>query len=314
MFKKFIYILFSISLTLGSFLGTTVAQQTSTEESENSTTQSQETAPTSDIDSSETPAKTADKITINPPVALIDQFEQDIKNSVDETLVKPMLAGTEDFLTITQPDTHSSDKGVAILLPEWSQPATDVKAINFLRQNLPSQGWTTITLQPIAKPENYPSLAQKHSEAIEENQKTLDEYQNKLAPLMTAVMEKAADYPGIFLVIAQGNNAAVLMNLYQQEKVEKPNAFITLSAHMLTSADNQQLANVMAESEIPVLDVVLKKDLTWITHFAPLRKKLAQKELKPYYRQRTLTNFRTGYYPEQHLAKEIKGWLTTIGW
>lgn len=251
---------------------------------------------------------------ISPPVSLIEQFQSDIERSISKDLLSPMLAGTEDFLTITQPDSHQADRGVAILVPEWSQAATDPKAINFLRQHLPHEGWTTITLQPLTKPLNYPAQAERTETAQEENQKLLEEYQTKLAAIMTAVMEKAADFPGIFLVIAQGNNAAMLIDLYQQEKVEKPNALVTLSTYLLTEADNKALANKMAESEIPTLDLVLKKDVLWVQHFAKTRKTTAKKTMKTYYRQRELTNFRAGYYPLETLAKEIKGWVTTIGW
>ncbi|WP_448211836.1 DUF3530 family protein [Colwellia sp. MEBiC06753] len=265
----------------------------------------------SESGNSQTPAK----VNIAPPVSLISQYQQDIERAVSPELLKPMLAGTEDFLTIVQADNHSSDKGTAILLPEWSQAATDAKAINFLRQYLPDQGWTTIVIQPQQKPMAYPSHAEKAVLAIEENQKTLADYQAKLTPILSAVMEKAAENPGIFLVIAQGNNAAILLDLYQSnEQLEKPNALITLSAHLLTEAENKELAKKMATSSLPILDLVLAKDTPWVDHFASLRVKLAKQELKPFYRQRQLMNFRSGYYPEPALAKEIKGWLATIGW
>ena len=224
------------------------------------------------------------------------------------------MIGTDDFLTITQPDVHSSDKGVAILLPDWGQAAVNPKAINFLRKRLPEEGWTTITIQPMEKPLGYPIHHEKPNIAEEENNKLLIDYQQQLSPMLTSVMEKAADYPGIFIVIAQGNNAAQLLNIYLQEEVEKPNALILLSAHLLTDKDNAQLSTSIAESEIPILDLWLKKDSYWVNHFAKQRAMYARKELKTYYRQRQLTNFNTGYYPEQALAKEIKGWLTTIGW
>jgi len=299
------------------FFSQTLAQETKTETPEPSNTQN-EGKDSSEKSTETLPEEKANKTQpatdIKPPISLIEQYEQDIKNSVDQSFVTPMLAGTEDFLTIVQPDMHHLDKGVAILLAEWGQAATDVKAINHLRQYLPEQGWTTITIQPVAKPTNYPSSAEKIEVAQENDEKALSQYKEKLTPILTAVMEKAADYPGIFLVIAQGNNAAVLLDLYQTEALKKPNAFIALSAHMLTSKDNHKLANQMANSPLPILDIVLKKDLPWVEHFAPLRKKSAQKELKPFYRQRVLNNFRSAYYPEHTLTKEIKGWLTSIGW
>ena len=183
-----------------------------------------------------------------------------------------------------------------------------------MRQHLPNEGWTTIAIQPITKPENYPSQQLKPSLAAEENKEMLTKYAEQLAPMLTSVMEKAAEYPGVFLVIAQGNNAAILLDLYEQAAVEQPNALITLSAHRQSAAGNQRLAEQIAGSELPVLDIVLKKDVHWIKYFAQDRQKAAKRELKPIYRQRELTNFRAGYYPEERLAKEIKGWLTTVGW
>lgn len=267
------------------------------------------------MDKSDSPASgESDDAKIRPPVSLIEQFNQDIERSLDSSLVNPMLAGTEDFLTILQPDTHSTDRGIAILLPEWNQAATDTRAINFLRQQLPEEGWTTISIQPITKPEDYPSQQLKPSLATEENKEVLAKYAEQLAPMLSTVMEKAAEFPGVFLVIAQGNNAAILLDLYEQSAVQLPNALITLSAHRQSVAGNQRLANQIANSELPVLDIVLKKDVHWVRHFAKDRNKAAKRELKSIYRQRELTNFRAGYYPEAALAKEIKGWLTSVGW
>ena len=282
------------------------------EKQENSESSAQED--TTKEENGDKPAASKKRPEIKPPTSLIEQFTGDIERSIDSALVNPMLAGTEDFLTILQPDTHSTDRGIAILLPEWGQAATDTKAINYLRQHLPDEGWTTIAIQPLAKPLNYPSRQEKQAQAIEENGELLKAYQEQLTPLLAAVMEKAAEYPGIFLVIAQGNNAATLMDLYEQALVPPPNAFITLSAHRLTVTGNQRLAEQIAVTELPILDLVLKRDNQWIEHFALDRKKAAKRELKEIYRQRELMNFRTGYYPQEALAKEIKGWLTTIGW
>ncbi|MAG76924.1 MAG: hypothetical protein CL811_09195 [Colwelliaceae bacterium] len=304
------FLLILIFATPISFIA--IAQDEAAEENTNQEAAAQEKtgeqSETTPNDSASEAAK------IEPPVSLIEQFTSDIERSVSQELVTPMLAGTENFLTITQPDSHQSDKGVAILLPEWSQPATDARAINFLRQHLPTEGWTTITVQPLLKPEGYPSLADRQALADEENQKIFDDYQSELTTIMTSVMEKAAEYPGIFLVVAQGNNAAMLADLYSEDKVDKPNAFVTLSAHLLTPQDNKNLADTIADSDIPTLDIILKRDNLWVEHFAETRLRNAKRALKPYYRQRELTNFRAGYYPSEALAKEIKGWLTTIGW
>ncbi|MFD2165235.1 DUF3530 family protein [Thalassotalea euphylliae] len=283
-------------------------EQTAPQEKEQATEANE---PQSDA---ETPQPAPATNPIQAPISLIEQFKADIAKSVDSQLLKPMLAGPNDFLTITQPDTHSVDKGTMILLPEWSQAATDVKAMNFLRSHLPKEGWTTITIQPLLAPENYPSQQEKPNIATEENSKAVTAYVDQLTPVMEAVMEAAANYPGIFVVIGQGNNAAMLMAMYQQDDVAKPNAFISLSGYRQSADGNKVFAEQMAMSEIPTLDLVLKRDVHWVEHFADTRRQAAKQEMKPYYRQREIHNFRAGYYPTEHLAKEIKGWLTTIGW
>ena len=80
------------------------------------------------------------------------------------------MAGPDDYLTLVKRYTSANSKGVAILLPEWQQGATNPKAINFLRNALPAQGWSTIAIQPSNKPNNYPSTAITVAEQKKENE------------------------------------------------------------------------------------------------------------------------------------------------
>ncbi len=265
----------------------------------------------SDSPASKSPTKTTP---VESPISERELHETDIKKYLSTTVVSPMMAGTEDFITLTQTDLHATDKGIMILLPEWHQSATSPKAINFLRKHMPTEGWTTITVQPIGKPSQYPSQAEKKIEQQESDNKALEEYKAQLIPMMKAVFEKAASFPGIFVVVSEGNNAALLLDLFEQQQLPMPNAFVMLSAHQLTSEDNIALANNIAESELPILDLYLKKDNSWVHHFIKLRKQYANKELKTYYRQYQFNTFTPGYYPEQELARAIKGWLNAIGW
>ncbi len=257
--------------------------------------------------------------TIKKPIALTKQHKSDLKHYLPTEQVKPLLAGPDDYLTLVKPYTSANSKGVAILIPEWQQGATNPKAIEFLRNALPAQGWSTIAVQPNNKPENYPSNAIKSSEQIEENQLILDEYKSKLSAMHNAVMNIAKEYPGIVLVIAQGNNAAFLVDLYSQEGSQLPNAFIMLSSYRLTNqahinSVNEAFAQQLAFSELPILDLYLKHDNALVLAKSPQRKSLAKQEMKVYYRQRQLNNSVTGYYPEEELLSQINSWLKAIGW
>ena len=254
------------------------------------------------------------KIKITEPVSLEKQQGSDLTHYLKPAELSLLLAGTNDFITLIQNELTSNSKGVAILLPDWQQSAASPKALNYLRKTLPTQGWTTISIQPYNKPKNYPSPAIKVLAQDEENKETLALYQKQLSVMMSAVMEKAKSYPGIFLVIVEGSHAALLVDLYEQEQVPQPNALIVLSSYMLTGPESLKYAQTLASSELPVLDLILKYDHPLAIENAKLRQGYADKELKGSYRQRVLSNFTAGYYPKRNLLTEINGWLRSQGW
>jgi len=254
------------------------------------------------------------KIDITAPVSLQSLQKDDINHYIDEKYIVPLLAGPDDFITLIHPNMAPNNKGVAILLPDWHQSATTPKSINFLRQSLPEQGWTTITILPPSKPDNFPSRALKKSQRTEEDKKTRETYLSSLSLLMKAVMEKARSYPGMVMVITEGNHAGFLMSLYQQDKNTAPSAFITLSSYMLTASANKQYNQNLADSDFPVLDLLLTKDHSQVLSNAAQRRALAEQALKPHYRQRKINNLTPSYYPQQDLLININGWLKSIGY
>jgi hypothetical protein len=248
------------------------------------------------------------------PVDAKLQTEQDLTHYLSTEKITPMLAGAEDFITIINENTSSNQKGVMILLPDWEMTATSSNALNYLQEMLPSQGWTTIAIQPPSRPIGYPSRALKLSLQVEENTKLLNQYQEDLVAMMTSVMNKAKDYPGIFVVVSKGSHAVLLANLYSTGKLESPSAMVMLSGYMNTAADSLSFAKTLAKSEFPVLDLFLSRDQQLATTDANIRKTQTAKELKVYYRQTQLYNNQIGYYPEKQLIRSINGWLKSIGW
>jgi hypothetical protein len=263
-------------------------------------------------------------VPIPPPISLVKQHKEDLKHYLPADNVKSLLAGPDDYITLITENSSINNKGVAILLPDWQQGATNPKAINYLRQQLPLHGWTTISIQPSGKPTNYPSNALKISEKQQDNKTVLDEYKVKLATMMNAVITKAIDYPGIVIIIAQGNHGAMLVELLDQDNeqatiTQVPNALILLSSYLFTSNEfidevNTEFAKKLAYSEYPVLDLYLRHDNPIVLDKAKQRSALSKKEMKVYYRQRQLNNPDMGYYPEQELLTQINSWLKSIGW
>ena len=275
---------------------------------------------TAGAEEEKTEKTTADKNSVlKKPIELTKQYKEDLKHYLTGDQVKPLLAGPDDYLTLVKKYTSANSKGVAILLPEWQQGATTPKAINYLRNALPAKGWSTIAIQPNNKPDNYPSTALTVEEQKKENELILKEYKNKLSSMLNAVMNTAKEYPGIVLVIAQGNNAALLVDLYSQEGSQLPNALIMLSSyrqsnHGLINSVNEDFARQLAFTELPVLDLYLTHDNPLVLAKAAQRKSFAKQEMKVYFRQRQLNNTITGYYPEKELLNQINSWLKAIGW
>ncbi|WP_019027255.1 DUF3530 family protein [Colwellia piezophila] len=270
-------------------------------------------------DNKDTKSEVEHKAPIKKPIALTKQYKDDLKHYLATDEVKPLLAGPDDYLTLVKKYTSANSKGVAILLPDWQQGATNPKALNYLRNALPAEGWSTIAIQPSNKPENYPSTAITVTEQQEENQLILTAYKEKLASMLNAVMNTAKEYPGIVLVISQGNNAAFLVDLYSQEGNQLPNALILLSSyrssnHALINSANEDFARQLAFIELPVLDLFLKHDNPLVLAKAAQRKSFAKQEMKVYYRQRQLNNSLTGYYPNKELLSQVNSWLKAIGW
>jgi len=253
-------------------------------------------------------------IKIARPISTFEQQKQDLNHYLSKDKVELLKAGDSEYTLIKGTSSTKNDKGVAILIPDWQQGLTNPKALNFLREELPNHGWATLSIQPPNKPKGYPSLASTQSELAEQNKAALMPYKNELKSLMMEVMKKARDYPGIFLVVTQGSQAAMLIDLYKDNEDLQPTAFVILSASMYSPMENDTFAYNIAVSQLPILDLVLKRDSRLVLENAVLRKKYTTKELKVFYRQKTLSNIIPGYYPEQTLITEINGWLKTIGW
>ncbi|WP_426369245.1 DUF3530 family protein [Pseudocolwellia sp. HL-MZ7] len=253
-------------------------------------------------------------IKIAQPISSFELQKQDLNHYLPSNEVELLKAGDNEYTLIKGTSSTKNDKGVAILIPDWQQGLTNAKALNFLRKELPTHGWATLSIQSPNKPSNYPSSASTQSELAEQNKVALMPYKNELKSLMMEVMKKAKDYPGIFLVITQGSQAAMLIDLYKNNEELLPSTLVILSGGMYSHLENDTFAHNIATSELPILDLILKRDSRSVLENALLRKKYSNKELKVFYRQKSLSNIMPGYYPEQSLIIEINGWLKSIGW
>lgn len=296
-----------------------VSQEQTSENSDSNKTEPQKTIeqssqPLTDNGTEQTQALINKPAEIVEPISFLQQQQEDIKHYLEPDIIKPMLVGMKEHVALIEVNKTGIAKGVMILLPDWQKNATGSNALNFLRQQLPQLGWTTITIQPPAKPDNYPSNANERDKRIENNQKALTDYQDDLGLLLKQIDEKAKEYPGVIVVISEGSNGALLNNIYQKQIVAMPAALILLSSFLPTPEDNKTVASSITQLSIPVLDLILYRDNRHVKPAAQLRSDAVKQEMKPYYRQKQLHNITPSYYPNDSLLKEINGWLASIGW
>ena len=256
--------------------------------------------------------KTDKQPVLVPPVDYFSQQQDDIKHYIHQ--VTETLVGTQAHALLEQKSNTPINKGTVLLLPDWHDFIAPAQHLAYLAKTLPDMGYTTISIQPPAKPENYPSTAITEEEKATQDKALLDDYLRQLQALMVNVMEKAQQQQGAILVATAGSNAGFLMSLYQEAAIPLPQAFIMLSAYQLTGQQDLAFAKALSESELPTLDLYLKHDNMRVEPSAKIRQKESVRNLKVEYRQYKLNNFATGYYPQENTRKAIEGWLTSMGW
>jgi len=301
-----------VVIGFGLLLNSSAFSQEATQEQPTETTQTEPTDQKSEGSSSGD--LNSSRPEILPPIDKLEQQKSDLTHFLPTEEFSEVLAQAQSYTIAISTHETPQNKGTVILLPDWQQALTNPHAINFLKASLPTIGWTTLTVAPPSMPENYPSIALSKTEREEQDSESLKTYQQFLVALFEQLYQKAKSYPGVIVVLAQGNHALLLPKLFNEEMLDTPAAFIMLSAYSLTDETNTIAAQQVSLSEVPILDLYLRRDNYLVANAAKLRSKYTTQELTPGYRQRALNNITPSYYPAHRMLTEIKGWLYSIGW
>jgi hypothetical protein len=161
-----------------------------------------------------------------------------------------------------------------------------------------------------------PATAPVHNKEAESRivSDTFDKQQEEFVTLLKVGVKKAGEYPGFYLVIAQGSSAAWITKIYSEFKSNIPDAFIAVSPFWPDRSYNQKLPKIMAKTPMPVLDVYDNWDNDWVLSTVRKREMAATKSLKLLYRQRQLIGANQLEQQAHYLSKEIHGWLSHMGW
>ena len=105
----------------------------------------------------------------------------------------------------------------------------------------------------------------------------------------------------------------MMVNLIAEQKLPRPDALVMLSAHNLGTKPNRDFAELLSMSDYPVLDLSQAWDNRWVTANKPWRAKMARKNFKTDYRQRTLNSYYDYHGQQRRVIKEILGFLYSVG-
>ncbi len=268
------------------------------------------------------------------------QKQMDIERSLLPEQYKTMQLDTKQVFYLEQANKTAINKGLAILIPDISISMASQQGLALLAKELNQLGWATVTFNaPSIMQTSNPSAAKDPQQstnsdtASQEQQaapRDISIHSKKRSPQLTAQqfaelessyidllaagVKKAGEYPGYYLVIAQGSSAAWLTKIYAEVKSNIPDALVAISPYWQERKYNQQLPEFMAKTAMPILDIYTQWDNDWVLQSAPKRKAAAVKGLKLHYRQRQLLGRNQTTQLAYSQSREIHGWLTNMGW
>lgn len=234
-------------------------------------------------------------------------------------------AGELSLPVIVSTSNVPISKGAAILLTDVGKTQFSSAIINPLMDELNNHGWNTLSIfSPSVGlayqgtvPENEVSTEDtlKPFEAISPFSETnYEQHEQQLLLFMNGVMQRAGQYPGFAMVIAEGTSAAWLTKLYAERKLRLPDALVVINPYWPDPIMNQQIPNFIIQAALPILDIYNRSDNIWTASTRQQRLKSATVGLKPQYRQRELIGLSYGNNQGAYLSNEIVGWTRFLGW
>jgi hypothetical protein len=219
----------------------------------------------------------------------------DIRQQLLAEEITELTTASGSFLALYRKALTSYTKGTVILVPDWTEHAASPDHINLLRQQLNEYGWHTLAIMP-------PDIALSEPSFAEED------YRQQLTERLMASIAQTEPQSANLVIIAKGSSAALLNQLFAEDQLPAPAAFVMLGAYLADVQLNRELASYIA-----ALDISHQRDNRFATANLELRQQLTERSLKTQYRQRQLTG--TFYDADTHawVLKEITGWLQSIG-
>ncbi|RKF14546.1 DUF3530 family protein [Alginatibacterium sediminis] len=248
-------------------------------------------------------------------------------------------------------ETSPKKLGTLLFVPAPETGPTSPIEVDYLRRHMPKWGWQTIAILPRTIPIVLNPLAEVTSAAsatMAPNQENPDANDDATAvenesELITeeepSNAEQAEDAPdnveqpekpiivnwiqssfdmrepafGFEVVVVQAEYAALVAQAISNQELEI-DALVMINAHIRNIERQKELAVLVAQLEIPVLDLISEPSLEWLKSQPAQRLQQAKKQQKLDYRQATFSGASSGEMEQQRLSKSIYGWMHSLGW
>ena len=198
----------------------------------------------------------------------------------------------EDIGSPENPEENQEDENDAVVIEENTQNVKEEEP------------------QEVAKITNRRTLQNSISEA------QLVIYATEVEAYLQSGFEHMSTTMGHRIVLTQGISAATIVKLVADgnPSFQEVDALIVHSPYWPIRELNKRVPSIVAQTEIPVLDLFSEWDNAWSTQTRRNRQVAVNTELKEVYRQVEIVGQELDASQADYIAKTIKGWTTYLGW
>jgi len=232
-------------------------------------------------------------------IAREQEIAKQLEATANETEVIWLEADQQQFIGLFRAQTQQKAAGAIILLHGMGGHADWPYIISPLREALPEQGWSTLSIQ-------LPVLAMDNP--IENYGVTLDAAANRLEAAIRYL--RARKFLNIFVV---GHSFGAATALYYLSNGQRPKILALISIGLqeyvfLKPAINT--FNLLEKARLPILDIFGELDYREVIDNARIRRLAANKGNNDKYKQIEIVGAGHNFLKmEEMLAKHIHGWL-----
>ncbi|WP_299790491.1 DUF3530 family protein [uncultured Shewanella sp.] len=227
-------------------------------------------------------AETAEKVSKYDYLPSDEVIAIDVGEQKSEVLIRPWIG--------------KKKLGAAIMFANTGMDADSAGLQAFLRRNLTHTGWATISITPpnsvvtpnfATSPEEVAKAGEgkEIQKSSEPTQQFSDETWKKIREKQELFVVQSMDqldaigkpFPGKRILITTAQGAGLTISLLSKNKLPKPDILVIINPYMRQIDENQALPKLLAELDLPVLDIQSRDG-----HRASLNTVERRRELSPH--------------------------------